>query len=72
MEDYGLNWQVLLIIIFLVSLVAGIIRSVYKVFTGFNSIFESFRESVRELKTSVEMFKRSCEWIQGQNVEEHE
>ena len=72
MEDFTLNWQVLLIIIFLFGVLGGVVKVVFKITRSLDSTAETFRVSIRELSNTVENFQASCEWIQCKNDEEHD
>ena len=72
MEDFALNWQVLLIVIFLVGVLGAIATAVYKATKMFCTTAETFRVSINELRSIVDAFKQSCEWIRCKNDEEHD
>ena len=72
MEDFVLNWQILLIIIFLVGVFASFGRGIYGIVKLFYTTAEAFRSSVRDLTATVETFKQSMEWMRCRNDEEHE
>ena len=72
MENFALNWQVLLTVIFLVGVLSAIARVVFKMTRGLDTTAETFRSSIRELAVTVEKFQQSCEWIQCKNDEEHD